>query len=476
MQRLLALTLVLTLEMLLLSVWLDNDALIARGGVTADVGHWAAWAVRGSVGFAVLFATFAWLKSRSPVSTHCPASSAAQDTRPSLVFAAAHALLIAAYAGLSWTLYGDRFAAIPAALILSLWLLAGLAAVACAALAVLPHPLWSRILNATGSLWALTLVLVVGACIAGNYARLLWEPTAGVTFVLARDILTPLVSSVVADPATRILGTPKFVVQIAPECSGLEGVGLILAFSLCWLLLFRRECRFPRAFLLVPIGAVAIFLLNAVRIAALILIGNAGAPQIATGGFHSQAGWILFNAVALGYCVAATRVPWLLKQEYQRQPRQTAAAAPSADNPAAPYLLPFLAILAAGMLGTAVGIYPEWLYLVRVRAAVALLLLFRIGADASHRLEVQLVGPAHRRRCLRPLDRARRAATSCHRHRAHTTDRLVHRRPPWLGRTPHSLCHRRRAQSRKSLLGPLGSSSAASISRLRLSPPHPRAT
>jgi exosortase/archaeosortase family protein len=62
--------------------------------------------------------------------------------------------------------------------------------------------------------------------------------------------------------------------------------------------------------ILIPAGVAAIYLLNAVRVTALILIGNAGAPQIALGGFHSQAGWIAFNVVALGLSVASRRVAW----------------------------------------------------------------------------------------------------------------------------------------------------------------------
>lgn len=383
--RLVVLTAVLIAEMLILSVWFDNDALIARGGISAIVGHWAAWAVRGSVGFAVLFATFAWLKVRAEILS---VSSAAERAAPSLAFAAVHALWIVAFANISRVLYSNHATSIPAGALLVLWLVAGLAALACAALAALPMRLWSQLLRATGSLCAVTLALVVAACTAGNYVRLLWEPTAGFTFILSKAVLTPFVSSVIADPATRILGTPRFDVQIAPECSGLEGVGLILAFSLCLLWLFRREFRFPRAYLLLPVGVIAIFLLNAVRIAALILIGNAGAPQIATGGFHSQAGWILFNAVALAYCVGATRISWLLKPEYQRVP-QTALAARAAThatahpdrasdaNPAAAYLLPFLAILAAGMIGIACGMHADWLYAARVPAAAIVLLYFR---------------------------------------------------------------------------------------------------
>ena len=116
---------------------------------------------------------------------------------------------------------------------------------------------------------------------------------------------------VVAVPATGTLGTQRFAVEIAPACSGLEGVGLMLIFSVLWLWCFRNDYRFPRALLLIPIGIVAIFILNSVRIAALILIGDAGATTVALGGFHSQAGWIAFNGVALGLASLAHRVPYL---------------------------------------------------------------------------------------------------------------------------------------------------------------------
>ena len=39
---------------------------------------------------------------------------------------------------------------------------------------------------------------------------------------------------------------------------------------------------------------------NILRIAALIMLGSSGAADLAVGGFHSQAGWIAFNAVGLG--------------------------------------------------------------------------------------------------------------------------------------------------------------------------------
>ena len=59
-------------------------------------------------------------------------------------------------------------------------------------------------------------------------------------------------------------------------------------FSL-FLVLFRQDLRFPQAFCLLPVGVLAIWLCNVVRITALILVGAYGSPEIAVGGFHSQA-------------------------------------------------------------------------------------------------------------------------------------------------------------------------------------------
>ena len=108
-----------------------------------------------------------------------------------------------------------------------------------------------------------------------------------------------------------MLGTPRFAVQIAEICSGLEGIGLLLAFCAGWLWLFRRDYYFPRALLIVPVGVIVIFLLNAVRIAAIVLIGNAGYERVALLGFHSQAGWIAFNLTAFGIAVLAHNSPWV---------------------------------------------------------------------------------------------------------------------------------------------------------------------
>jgi exosortase E/protease (VPEID-CTERM system) len=157
------------------------------------------------------------------------------------------------------------------------------------------------------------------------------------------------------------------------ECSGLEGAGLLLVFMTAWLILFRRDFRFPRSLLLIPACVVLLYLINAFRIAALFLLGNAGAPAIAAGGFHSQAGWIAFNGVALAVALIVPRIAW-----FRTKPREAKSVSiAAAPNATAAYLMPFLMILVAGMFSRAASSDFEWFYGLRLLAALVVLWVFR---------------------------------------------------------------------------------------------------
>lgn len=287
-------------------------------------------------------------------------------------FVAAHAVFISLFGILSSSLYGTPSSRLISDLVALAWLATGVSAIACGAFAFILPNLWLRIARNTGFLWVITLVAVLVACLTGNSSRSLWPWAANITFRITRVLVGPFIPNLIVDPAKMVIGSPRFLVEVAPECSGLEGVGLTLAFGVTWLTLFRKQCRFPQALILLPAGAMLIFLLNSVRIAALILIGNAGAERIAAGGFHSQAGWIIFNLVALGFTVASSGVPWLSN-------RKSGDAAPaSVENPTAAWLMPFVMILAFGMLSRALTGDFEWLYPLRFFAAAATLMFFRL--------------------------------------------------------------------------------------------------
>ena len=362
------LALLLILELLVLSVWLDNASLSRASGLAWLIGRWGAWTARFVVVFAVFFPIFGYPKARTSLQS---ISTLLRETPISWRLLAGHFCAVAAFAGLSVSLYASP-SGIPGSLVTGAWLAVGALAVALGGFAFAPPKLWMEGARATGHAWIYASAAGLLACLLGAASRLMWAPAAHLTFLMVRTILRTFVPGVIAHPSTHIIGSRGFYLEIAPACSGLEGVGLILVFGATWLWLFRREFRFPHALLLIPASVVAIFLMNALRITALILIGAAGAPRVAMGGFHSQAGWIAFNAVAVAFALTAQRLPWVTV------PGSTAARpARSTENPTAPYLAPFLAILAAAMISRAASSGFERLYPLRFFAAAGVLWFYR---------------------------------------------------------------------------------------------------
>jgi exosortase E/protease (VPEID-CTERM system) len=254
-------------------------------------------------------------------------------------------------------------------LVIATWAVSSLAVAVTAGCTALPPAAWREWFHRTGSLWIYSAIGSGLACWVGSIVRFLWEPVTATTFALVKLLLSLVVNQVVVQPRHMLVGTANFTVIISPECSGVEGMGLFLIFSLFWLILFRDELRYPHALAMVPVGLVALYLLNALRIAALVLIGDAGWKDIAVRGFHSQAGWIAFNGVALLLLVGARRITWL------RAPAEPADAVD--EFSAAPYLLPFLALLSAGILSGAMAAHFEWLYSLRLLAAAIAFWHFR---------------------------------------------------------------------------------------------------
>jgi exosortase E/protease (VPEID-CTERM system) len=118
---------------------------------------------------------------------------------------------------------------------------------------------------------------------------------------------------IIVDPQKFVIGTQSFAVQLSPECSGYEGIGLVCAVVGVYFWFYRSEIRFPQAFLLLPLAVTAIWMLNALRIAALILIGNSNS-EVAVKGFHSVAGWLFFNFVVCGLIWTSSRYGFFARE------------------------------------------------------------------------------------------------------------------------------------------------------------------
>ena len=185
-----------------------------------------------------------------------------------------------------------------------LWRCSLFAAVILLALACIPFETWVSTFQRTRRLWLYAALAGLAAWCLRYPMQSFWDASAStpgrmlqvLAFYSVKLVLRFFMPEAIVDAATFTVGTPRFAVIIAEACSGMEGLGLVLVFTAVWLWYFRKESRFPQALLLIPCALVSVWVLNILRISALVFIGNAGAPEIAMVGFHSQAGWIAFTA------------------------------------------------------------------------------------------------------------------------------------------------------------------------------------
>jgi exosortase E/protease (VPEID-CTERM system) len=350
-----------------------------------------------AVAFSSLFMAIAYFRSKDSFQR---ISSQVKKTPIRWSFFAYHLVALAAFLGFSSIPTGSNPLSYA---ITALWYAAGVLAIVLAACAFVPAVLVLEFVRTTGYAWVYALVAAIVAWRVTIYASLgngavwnpaidlSWKPATDLTFTLVKGLLHLFLTQVVADRATMTIGSPKFNVIVSPWCAGFEGTALMLVFSVAWVGYFRREFRFPHALLLIPAGMLVVWLSNALRITALILIGVAGAPNVAVGGFHSQAGWIAFNCVALGFAVVTRHMPWfasnrvapdmfapdVFASSVSSQPAQAPLSTHAVHNATAAYLTPFLAILAAAMISRAASGSFEWLYPLRFVAAAAVLWFFR---------------------------------------------------------------------------------------------------
>jgi len=354
-------------DKIFLNAFVDFDLAQEAQGLGVFVRVAQHWGFRFLVALGAAVAVFAYVRGWQSM------QAVAEDIRAAPLrprWFIAHLVLVGALAPLSYALYRYTSTDLSVAVVVVLWSVIGVAAGLAALMAMAPLPLWRALVRALGIISQYAVIAALVGTSLMQWTQSLWSPTATLTFDLVRRLLVPLVPTLTADPLTMVLGTGRFSVQIADVCSGLEGVGLTLAFSVAWLLYFRREYIFPRALLLIPAGVVAIFGLNVLRIAALILIGDAGFSEVAVYGFHSQAGWLAFIMVACGMVLLSRRSTWLNRAAIP-------ADTPRMHNPTAAYLMPLLAVLAAGAVSRAFSSNFEFFYVLRVILGLLMLVRYR---------------------------------------------------------------------------------------------------
>jgi len=362
-KRQLALLALLIVEILYLSISFDSQSLATIPSGWTTVLGWSPLFLRLAISIAVLTVLIGG-RSLFAALARCAAEPA---TAP-LHYLALHGVALLGFIVVSRTVFGagSSVSAHPGLWAIG-WCLSGALTVGSWALALFAPAQWRTLIIGQRRLIGLGIAAGTAVWAAGFLTEGTWTHLARYTFAFVAWMLGAVYPDVITIPDRLVVGTSAFKVTIAPTCSGYEGVGLILAFLGIYLYLFRKEMRFPGALVLLPLGAVAIWVLNAVRIVGLIVIGTSGWREVALGGFHSQAGWLLFNAVSLSFVAAIHRGGFFTKHDSIASPVQ-APGAPLDSTTA--FLGPFVALLAAAMVTSAFSASFDWLYPVRVAAAV----------------------------------------------------------------------------------------------------------
>ncbi len=194
------------------------------------------------------------------------------------------------------------------------------------------------------------------------------------TFNVAIYVLQSIGSPIEIRPGTKIIGAGDFFVNVAPACSGVEGLVLTTVFASIYMALFYKDLKFPNVLVLLPIALVLSWTLNIVRITVLFQFGISGFAGLALGAFHSHAGWLMFTLLSLGIVLAAHYVPFFRETPGEEAPAQPVV--PFFSDPVVAQIFPFAIFMASALLASTFSETPALVYPLRVLAMGAALLAF----------------------------------------------------------------------------------------------------
>jgi exosortase E/protease (VPEID-CTERM system) len=350
-------------EYLAISLHFDALPLLQGAGLSQEFGHLGIVAP-----LFIVVATATYMLSGRALRSELSALLSAAP-----IFARRHlvGLLVnlASYAGL-WFLTSELLRRVAGGLPTTLgwfglWLLLAAGCALSLLAVVLPAGLSRGVLERAAAALALGLGAGGLAWLAGVCSGLLWSRLQNLTLYTVYAFLQPMAAELVFEPEAAIIGTPDFVVQVAPECSGIEGIGLIVVVMSGLLWSARERLRFPRALAVLPLAIAAVWFGNALRIALLIQVGAHWSPDIALSGFHSKAGWLFFCGIALGLFAWVQRSAWLRAAPASPQP-----SAAEVWSPARTYLAPLLALIATSLVSGLFSSGFDRLYGLRIAAVL----------------------------------------------------------------------------------------------------------
>lgn len=345
-------------EYLFISVIFDAGAWINVDSPLRVLGHLGELATMAAV---AVFGTF--LLRGSVIIGELRAQYQSQPLARRALWAGLHLLAYPLLVAATSQIFAVPDPARVTALGLVLWVLSACVSMLTLLLVLVPFPSLRALAPRVAPAIGIGLLAGATAFGCGKLSALLWEPMGRLTLFCVHALLSRAADGVQVDYEALTIGTQSFMVVVAPVCSGFEGIGLILVFLGGYIALNRHELRVARALMVLPLAVLTVWSANVVRIVALIQIGSAGSPEVALGGFHSKAGWVLFSLVALGFCA------WLRNGRVFRWSARVEGAPDDLRAMTSAYLLPQLALIATTLItGLFVHVVDPW-YGLRIVAA-----------------------------------------------------------------------------------------------------------
>lgn len=347
-------------EALALSMFVDARPLLAQASWLGHAGDALAIAVVAFV--AVLLIS----GEKLAAALQERANSKARRFLPRVIFALLHVPLFFALLVLTIAIF-TRVDDPPVPLFLAAWPVLAISTGATLLLTVLSKCDVVALFRAGGRSFAFGGLAGFAAWAFASSATLWWEHLSRATMMFAVRLLWLFPGKAQLSFEDLTLSARGFKVIIAKECSGYEGIGLMLALITLHLVAHRKELRFPRALILIPVAITGAFVANILRVTVLVLIGAWISPELATEGFHSKLGWILFSTLSL-------LLVWLSRRDIavsERPQRQ--------EIELEPHLVPLLALIATalctGLFAFSGGI--DLLYPLRIIAGAIALYVYR---------------------------------------------------------------------------------------------------
>lgn len=352
---------ILLLEYLAVSYAFDAQTVAQRGGIWTVLGE------TGRIGPLVVVAATALFLAPAAKRRALLRGAALPRLKPALLLL--HLLSALAFWAMTRLAFGSEEPEGPALFWILGWATLGALVPASLLVGLLAETSWlAKVVPKALGVGGLLGLVAWGA---GSLSTSLWAPLSYATFLTVASILQYAGFELYANSTERVLELEGFRIDVAPVCSGFEGIGLFFVLMIGFLYQVRDSLRFPRAFLLLPLGMGAVWYGNAFRIAALMVVGARLDPEVAIGSFHSKAGWVFFCAITLFIGTMARRSPFFSKDAIRSGPEERD------KNPAAPFLVPLLAWMALGLATSSFSDGHDPFYPLRVVATALVLMHYR---------------------------------------------------------------------------------------------------